>query len=325
MKCFHLIRLLCALLIFPLAVSMVHGQTYPNKPIKIIVPYAPGGGNDVLARFFAPGLSQNLRQSVIVENRAGAGGTTGTASVAKSDPDGYTILIINTVPHTAAAGIYPKLQYDPVKDFTGISIVASNPYVIVVHPSVPAKNLTEFIALAKSKPNSIYYGSAGTGSVTHLNAELFKKTANINLTHVPYKGGGPAIADLLGGQVQMTVENVFAMAPYIKSGQLRALATTGAQRSSILPDIPTIAESGFPGFEIIGQFGFVAPTGTPREVINKLNVEFNNLTKSSEIIQKLNAMGTNPRGGSPESFNSIIQSESNKWLTVIKDANIKGE
>ena len=325
MKLNRLLFLLSLLWGFIFIVPLANGQTYPNKPIKIIVPYAPGGGNDVLARLFAPSLSQNLRQSVIVENRPGAGGTTGTASVAKADPDGYTILIINTVPHTAAAGIYPKLSFDPVKDFTGISVVASNPYVIVVHPSVPAKNLPEFIALAKAKPNSLYYGSAGTGSVTHLNAELFKRTANISITHVPYKGGGPAIADLLGGQVQMTVENVFLMAPYIKSGQLRALATTGLKRSSILPDVPTIAESGFPGFEVIGQFGFVAPAGTSKDVVNKLNAEFNALTKSPEIIQKLNGIGTDPRGGTPESFNSIIQLESNKWLTVIKEANIKGE
>ena len=300
-------------------------DSYPSKPIRIIVPYPPGGGNDVLARMFAPELSKTLGQSVIVENRPGAGGSMGSASVAKSAPDGYTLLIINTVPHTASAGIYPKLGYDPVKDFAGVALVASNPYVIAVNPNLPAKNITEFIALAKSQPGTIYYGSAGTGSVTHLNAELFKIAVKADLIHVPYKGGGPAIADLLGGQVQMTVENVFLMAPYFKAGQLRPIAVTGLKRSSILPDTPTIAESGYPNFEIIGQFGFVAPAGTPNDVVLKLNNAFNKITKSPEIIAKLNAQGTDPRSVTPEAFQSILQSESIKWLGVIKEANIRGE
>ena len=305
--------------------GVVLADSFPSKPIRIIVPYPPGGGNDVLARMFAPELSKVLGQSVIVENRPGAGGSMGSASVAKSAPDGYTLLIINTVPHTASAGIYPKLGYDPVKDFAGVALVASNPYVIAVNPNLPAKNITEFIALAKSQPGTIYYGSAGTGSVTHLNAELFKTAVKADLIHVPYKGGGPAIADLLGGQVQMTVENVFLMAPYFKAGQLRPIAVTGLKRSSILPDTPTIAESGYPNFEIIGQFGFVAPAGTPNDVLLKLNSAFNKITKSPEITAKLNAQGTDPRSVTPEAFQSILQSESIKWLGVIKEANIRGE
>ena len=305
--------------------GVVLADSFPSKPIRIIVPYPPGGGNDVLARMFAPELSKALGQSVIVENRPGAGGSMGSASVAKSAPDGYTLLIINTVPHTASAGIYPKLGYDPVKDFAGVALVASNPYVIAVNPNLPAKNITEFIALAKSQPGTIYYGSAGTGSVTHLNAELFKIAVKADLIHVPYKGGGPAIADLLGGQVQMTVENVFLMAPYFKAGQLRPIAVTGLKRSSILPDTPTIAESGYPNFEIIGQFGFVAPAGTPNDVLLKLNNAFNKITKSPEITAKLNAQGTDPRSVTPEAFQSILQSESIKWLGVIKEANIRGE
>jgi len=307
------------------SLSAALADSFPSKPIRIIVPYPPGGGNDVLARLFAPELAKVLGQSVIVENRPGAGGSMGSASVAKSAPDGYTLLIVNTVPHTAAAGIYPKLAYDPVKDFSGVAIVASNPYVIAVNPNLPAKNISEFIALAKSQPKTIYYGSAGTGSVTHLNAELFKTAVKIDLTHVPYKGGGPAIADLLGGQVQMTVENVFLMDPYFKAGQLRPIAVTGMKRSSILPDTPTIAESGYPNFEIIGQFGFVAPVGTPSDVILKLNNAFNKITTSPEMIKKLSGQGTDPRTGTPEAFQSILQSESVKWLGVIKNANIRGE
>ncbi len=307
------------------SLSAALADSFPSKPIRIIVPYPPGGGNDVLARLFAPELSKVLGQTVIVENRPGAGGSMGSASVAKSAPDGYTLLIVNTVPHTAAAGIYPKLAYDPVKDFSGVAIVASNPYVIAVNPNLPAKNISEFIALAKSQPKNIYYGSAGTGSVTHLNAELFKTAVKIDLTHVPYKGGGPAIADLLGGQVQMTVENVFLMDPYFKAGQLRPIAVTGMKRSSILPDTPTIAESGYPNFEIIGQFGFVAPVGTPSDVILKLNNAFNKITTSPEMIKKLSGQGTDPRTGTPEAFQSILQSESVKWLGVIKNANIRGE
>jgi tripartite-type tricarboxylate transporter receptor subunit TctC len=319
-----------ALIFFGLCLSCFNlgtafADAYPSKPIRIVVPYPPGGGNDVLARIYAPELSKVLGQSVIVENRPGAGGSMGSASVSKSAPDGYTLLIVNTVPHTASAGIYPKLSYDPVKDFSGVALVASNPYVIAVNPNLPAKNISEFIALAKARPGTINYGSAGTGSVTHLNAELFKIAVKADIVHVPYKGGGPAIADLLGGQVQMTVENVFLMAPYFKAGQLRPIAVTGLKRSSILPDTPTIAESGYPNFEIIGQFGFVAPTGTPNDVILKLNNAFNKITNSPEITAKLNAQGTNPRSMTPEAFQSILKSESAKWLGVIKEANIRGE
>ena len=314
------------LLAFLLAfIQPVAADPWPSKPIRIVVPYPPGGGNDALARLFAPELGQILGQSVVVENRPGAGGSMGSASVSKAAPDGYTLLIVNTVPHTSAAGIYPKLSYDPVKDFSAVALVASNPYVIAVNPKLPVKNIAELIALARSKPGTIYYGSAGTGSVTHLNTELFKSVVKIDLTHVPYKGGGPAIADLLGGQVQMTTENVFLMMPYFNAGQLRPIAVTSLKRSSILPDVPTIAESGYPNFEIIGQFGFVAPAGTPDDVIMKLNSAFNKILKSPEIIKKLSAQGSDVRSGTPEAFQSILQSESTKWLGVIKDANIKGE
>jgi len=306
-------------------IQPVMAEQWPSKPIRIVVPYPPGGGNDVLARLFAPELGQILGQSVVVENRPGAGGSMGSASVAKAAPDGYTLLIVNTVPHTSAAGIYSKLPYDPVKDFSAVALVASNPYVIAVNPKLPVKNIAELIALARSKPGTIFYGSAGTGSVTHLNTELFKSVVKIDLTHVPYKGGGPAIADLLGGQVQMTTENVFLMMPYFNAGQLRPIAVTSLKRSSILPDVPTIAESGYPNFEIIGQFGFVAPAGTPDDVIMKLNSAFNKILKSPEIIKKLNAQGSDVRSGTPEAFQAILQSESTKWLGVIKDANIKGE
>lgn len=306
-------------------IQPVMAEQWPSKPIRIVVPYPPGGGNDVLARLFAPELGQILGQSVVVENRPGAGGSMGSASVAKAAPDGYTLLIVNTVPHTSAAGIYSKLPYDPVKDFSAVALVASNPYVIAVNPKLPVKNIAELIALARSKPGTIFYGSAGTGSVTHLNTELFKSVVKIDLTHVPYKGGGPAIADLLGGQVQMTTENVFLMMPYFNAGQLRPIAVTSLKRSSILPDVPTIAESGYPNFEIIGQFGFVAPAGTPDDVIVKLNSAFNKILKSPEIIKKLNAQGSDVRSGTPEAFQAILQSESTKWLGVIKDANIKGE
>jgi len=306
-------------------IQPVMAEQWPSKPVRIVVPYPPGGGNDVLARLFAPELGQILGQSVVVENRPGAGGSMGSASVAKAAPDGYTLLIVNTVPHTSAAGIYSKLPYDPVKDFSAVALVASNPYVIAVNPKLPVKNIAELIALARSKPGTIFYGSAGTGSVTHLNTELFKSVVKIDLTHVPYKGGGPAIADLLGGQVQMTTENVFLMMPYFNAGQLRPIAVTSLKRSSILPDVPTIAESGYPNFEIIGQFGFVAPAGTPDDVIMKLNSAFNKILKSPEIIKKLNAQGSDVRSGTPEAFQAILQSESTKWLGVIKDANIKGE
>ena len=250
-------------------------------------------------------------------------GIIGADVVAKSPADGYTLLIVS-VSYAMNAALH-KLPFDPVKSFTPVSQIGLGPSVLAVTPSLPVNSVKQLIDLAKARPGQLHYASSGIGGVNHFSAELFKLATKTDIVHVPYKGGGPAIADLLGGQVQMTVENVFLMAPYFKAGQLRPIAVTGLKRSSILPDTPTIAESGYPNFEIIGQFGFVAPAGTPSDIVLKLNEAFNKITKSPEITAKLNAQGTDPRSMTPEAFQSILQSESIKWLGVIKEANIRGE
>jgi tripartite-type tricarboxylate transporter receptor subunit TctC len=221
--------------------------------------------------------------------------------------------------------LYAKLGYDPVKDFTAVGMVAATPYVLAVHPSVPANTLAEFIALARARPGALNYASAGTGSATHLAAELFKSVTKVNLTHIPYKGGGPGISDLLGGQVQLTFENILALMPHIKAGKLRALAVTSRKRSLIFPDLPTVAEAGYPDFDVVGQFGFVVPAGVPREIIAQLNAELTKAMKSPELVNQLNSQGSEPRTSTPEEFDAIIRAESAKWLAVIRDAGIKVE
>jgi len=300
-------------------------QPYPNKPVRVFVPYPPGGGTDVLARIVAPKLSENLGQQVVIDNRPGAGGTLGSAIAARAPADGYNLLILNTLPHTSAAGLYAKLGYDPVKDFTAVGMVAATPYVLAVHPSVPANTLAEFIALARARPGALNYASAGTGSATHLAAELFKSVTKVNLTHIPYKGGGPGISDLLGGQVQLTFENILALMPHIKAGKLRALAVTSRKRSLIFPDLPTVAEAGYPDFDVVGQFGFVVPAGVAREIIAQLNADLTKAVKSPELTNQLNSQGSEPRTSTPEEFDAIIRAESAKWLGVIRDAGIKVE
>jgi tripartite-type tricarboxylate transporter receptor subunit TctC len=316
---------LLAFIAFAALSAAAVAQPYPNKPVRVFVPYPPGGGTDVLARIVAPKLSENLGQQVVIDNRPGAGGTLGSAIAARAPADGYNLLILNTLPHTSAAGLYAKLGYDPVKDFTAVGMVAATPYVLAVHPSVPANTLAEFIALARARPGALNYASAGTGSATHLAAELFKSVTKVNLTHIPYKGGGPGISDLLGGQVQLTFENILALMPHIKAGKLRALAVTSRKRSLIFPDLPTVAEAGYPDFDVVGQFGFVVPAGVPREIIAQLNAELTKAMKSPELVNQLNSQGSEPRTSTPEEFDAIIRAESAKWLAVIRDAGIKVE
>lgn len=300
-------------------------QEFPTKPVKVVVTYPPGGGTDVLARLMEPVLAENLGQAVVIENKGGAGGSIGAAAAARAPADGYTLLFASTLPHTAVAGMYQKLPYSPTKDFVGVSMAATLPYVVVANTAVPAKNLEELLALVRSKPSVLNYESAGIGSSTHLVGELFKRTFKVDVTHVPFSGGGPGLSALLGNQVQLGFENLPAMMPHIQSGKLRAIAVTGAKRSPLLPDVPTIAESGYPEFQVTGQFGYLAPAGVPRQVVARLNAAIAKTVKTPSIAAKLVKLGAEPAVSTPEEFDTMVKEDSAKWLGIIKDLGIKAE
>lgn len=300
-------------------------DVFPARAVKLMVPYPPGGGTDVLARIVAPKLAEALKQPVVIENRGGAGGTIGTAVVAQSPPDGYTLLIANTLPHTSAAGLYAALPFDPVKSFDSVGMIASVPYMLAVNPKVPAQSVQEFIALARAKPGSINYASAGNGSATHLAAELFKGATKTEITHVAYKGGGPALIDLVAGQVQATFENVAALVPHVKSGTLRGIVITGPKRAALFPDLPTMSEAGYPGFDVSGKFGFIVPAGTPKDVIATLNQALNQALAHPDIIKQLAAQGAQVAPTTPKEFDDLMKAESATWLKVLRDAKIKND
>jgi tripartite-type tricarboxylate transporter receptor subunit TctC len=290
----------------------VFGQAYPSKPIRIIVAYPPGGGTDVLARLVGKYLNDSLKQSVVIENRAGANGGIGLDFVAKSPPDGYTLLAI-------AAG---PLNEENLKQFAAVALFAAPAYTLVVNPSVGANSVKELIALAKAQPGKLAYGSTGGGAASHLSAELFKAMAGIDLLHVPYKGVGNAVTDLLGGQVQIMVAPTQAVTSHVKSGKLRALGVTGAKRTPALPDVPTIAESGVPGYEAVGWFGLMAPAGTPREIVTTLNREINRILQLADVKARLLDLGAEPAAMSPDQFLDFIRSDNAKWAKLIKDRGI---
>lgn len=300
-------------------------DSFPDHAIKLVVPYPPGGGNDVIARIIAPKLAETIGKQIVIDNRPGAGGTIGTGQVARADADGYTLLIINTLPHTSAAGLYPHLPFDPIKDFKSVGMIGSVPYMLAINSTVPAKTVGEFIALAKQKPGAMSYESAGVGSATHLAGEFFKSYTKVNLLHVPYKGGGPGMSDLLAGQVQATFENVAVLTPFVQHGTLRGLVLTSKKRSSLFPDLPTMDESGYPGFEVGGKFGLVVPADTPRPIVGKLNAALNKALASPELVKALAAQGVEAEPGTPDSYDALIKTESVKWLKVMKDAHIQAE
>lgn len=313
-----------------LALAALHGpavaaDAFPSHPVKLMVPYPPGGGTDVLARIVAPKLSEALKQPVVIENRGGAGGTIGTAAVAQAAPDGYTLLIANTLPHTSAAGLYSSLPFDPVKSFSSVGMIASVPYMLAVNPKVAAQSVQDFIALARAKPGKINYASAGNGSATHLAAELFKTATKADITHVAYKGGGPALNDLLAGQVQATFENVAALVPHVKAGTLRGLVITGAKRSALFPDLPTMSESGYPGFDVSGKFGLIVPAGTPKDVIATLNKALNQALAQPDLVKQIAAQGAQVTATTPKEFDDLIKAESATWLKVLREAKIKND
>jgi len=297
-------------------------QSFPSKSIRLIVPFPPGGPADVLGRVYAEKLSAAWSQPVIVENRAGAAGNIGSDMTAKAAPDGYTILLIASS-HVINSALYDKLPYDPIKDFTPLSQVAYYSLVLVAHPSVPAQSVSELVALAKAQPGKLALVSAGNGTPTHLTAELFRTAAQIDFLHVPYKGAAPATNDLLAGQGQLMFNNPVSALPHVTAGKLKALAVTGTQRSALAPDIPTIAESGYPGFEAGTWYAFLAPAGLPPEISKKLSMDIIAITKQDDLKTRFAKMGIEALGGTPEQLSEVMQADLVKWSAVIRNANIK--
>ena len=306
--------------------STLAQDKYPNKPIRLIVAVPAGGSTDIIARLVGQRLSERLGQQVIIDNRGGAGGTIGTEIAARSNPDGYTLTMGTTSTHVIAPAAYAKLKYDPIKDFAPITLVASTPYLLVVNPTVKASSLKDFIALAKSQPGKLNYASAGTGSTTQLAMEMLKTAAGIDLTHVPYNGNGPAGTAVMGGQVQALFGSMPAVLPHAKSGKVRPLAVGTAKRSPALPDVPTVAESGFPGFEASLWLGFFAPRGTPIEIINRLHAELVKIALSPEMKESFERNGAEPATNVTSlDLERLVRSEIGKYAKVIKAANIKLE
>ena len=302
--------------------SAAYAQSYPSRPVRLIVPYPPGGATDIIARGVAEKAGQTLGQQVVVDNRGGGGQIIGTDLVAKAVPNGYTILL-PSVTHSINPGLQPKLPYDSIRDFSAVSLLASGANVLVVHPSVAARSTKEMIALLKSRPGQINYASSGNGSGGHLAAELFKTMTGTDMTHVPYKGGGPAYVDLIAGQVSLMFTSPVATLPHVKSGKLRALATTGAKRSSAMPDLPTIAEAGLPGYEATLWYGILAPAGTPAVIVNMLHKHVVGAVSQPDLRERLGALGVDIVGSTPAEFSTHIQRETAKWAKVIKAANIR--
>ena len=298
-------------------------QNYPVKPVRLIVPFAAGGNVDITARQIAPGLSELLGQNFIVDNRVGAGGVIGAEAVAKAAPDGYTLMMGSNSTVSVAPSLYPKLAYHPVRDFAPVSLVATTPFVLVVHPSVPVKSVKELIALAKTKPGRLAMASGGTGSSNHLVGELFQSLTGAKFTHVPYKGGGPAGVDLMAGQVDLLFDQLSSSVGPLKSGRIRALAVTSAARTAVFPDIPTMKEAGVADFEVTNITGVLAPAGTSADIIGRLNAAILKVLGSASIKERFAGLALEPAPSTPEQFSVYIKEDFARWTKVVKDASIK--
>jgi len=307
--------------VLALAAGLAQSQQYPTKPVRIIAPFAPGGGTDFIARLIAQKLTERLGQQVIVENKPGAGGNLGAEFAVKSAPDGYTLLLV-AGSYTVNPSLY-KLSFDPVNDITPVVQLSQGPFVVAVHPSVPANNLKELIELARRQPDKLSYASAGSGSITHLASELFLDMAKIKIVHIPYKGTGPALNDTIAGSTQLIFGSVSTTLQFIKSGRLRGLAVTTPRRISALPDVPTVAEAGVPGYEVVLWHGLVAPKGVPRPIVDRLNREANEVLKAKDMGDLLATDGVAPAGGTPGQFRAVIKADIERWSGVVKQANIK--
>ena len=300
-----------------LAAGTVFAQSYPSKPVRVVIPWPPGGSNDVVGRIVLQKVAEFTGQQFIVDNRAGAAGSIGADLVAKAPPDGYTIMVHSTS-HVGNAHLYKKLNYDTLKDFTGVALLAAQPGALTVHPSLPVKTVKEFIALAKARPGTINYSSSGNGSAPHLSMALLVSMAGINVVHVPYKGGAPQVTALVSGETQASLATVSTVLSHVQSGRLRALGVSSAKRSGTLPDVPTIAEAGVPGYEMSPWIGVYVPANTPKEIITKLNSEINKALKASEVSQLLASQALDPLGGTPEEFDARIKIDYEKYGKLIK-------
>jgi tripartite-type tricarboxylate transporter receptor subunit TctC len=314
------------LVLFALGVTpqQATAQAYPDRPVTLVVPYPAGGGNDVLARLVAEKMAKALGGSIVVENRGGAGGTIATRQVAKSAPDGYTLLIA-TSSLAINPSLYPNVGYDPRKDFAPIGLIASSSNVALVHPSVPARSVAELIALAKERPGKLDFASTGSGSSVHLAAELFASMAGIKLNHVPYRGSGPALTDLLGGHVAIMFATLPPAIGLVRDGKVRALGVTGPKRSTAFPDLPTIAEAGLPGYEAVLHYGLVAAAGTPRPIVDKLNAALREALNDEALRARLATEGAEPLPSSPEEYAADIDREEIKWSKIVRESGAKGE
>jgi len=322
-----MLRLVTTILIAAvLAIAIpAHAQTYPSKPIRIIVPYPAGGTSDILARTIGQRLSESLGQPVVVENKPGANGNVGADFVAKSPPDGHTLLLADIGALAISPSVYPTLPFDPVKDFAPVTMVAYSPHILVVHPSVPASSVHELVQLAKAKPGKLNFAISGVGGAPHLAGVDFAMRTGIDWTYIPYKGGAQAIADVAGGQADITLNGMLATYPLVQGGKLKLLAVSSAKRMSAIPDVPTIAESGVPGFESGSWQGVVAPSGTPKEIVARLNGEILRIVNAADMRDRLGKQGADVRTTTPDEFAAFIRTETAKWAKVVKDANIKIE
>lgn len=300
-------------------------QDYPVKPIRFVAPNLPGGPTDILARLIGQKLSESLGQPVVVENRAGAGGNIGTEVAAKSPPDGYTLVTGNNATFGANVSLYKRLGFDPVKDFAPVVLVATQPNILVVHPSLPAASVKELIALAKARPGQLNYAGSGMGAAAHLAAELFKTMTGTHIVHISYKSAAPALIDLIAGQTQLMFATSLSVMPHIKSTRVRALAVTTAKRARVMPELPTVAEAGVPGFEAATWHGVLVPAGTPAAIVDKLNSEINRMLQSPDVRERLGSLGAEIVGGTPSEFAAHIQREIPKWAKVVKAAGVQLE
>ena len=300
------------------------GGVYPSRPIRLIVPFAPGGSNDIMARLWGQKMTESLGGQIVIDNRAGASGVIGTDIAAKAAPDGYTLLMMSLT-FAVNPSLYKKLPYNTEKDLAPITLVASAPLMLVVHPSIAAKSLNDFLAYARANPGKLNFGSGGPGTTPHLAGEMLKMMAKLQMTHVPYKGGGPALADLVGGQIQLMLENIPSTLPFAKSGKLRALALSGLKRSPLVPDLPTLDEAGLKGYEIVGWNGLFAPAGTQRNIIDHLHRETVKALAQPDVKERLATLGAEGVGNSPEEFRAFVKAEIAKWARVVKEAGLKVE
>ena len=320
----RLLALATALLCSAALPARAETAAWPSKPIKLVVGYAAGGATDVVARLVAVRLGEQLGQPVLVDNRTGANSNVGAEAVARAPADGYT-LYVYTIANTINASLYARLGYDPVKDFEPVGLIAKIPNILVVNPKLPIRSVADYLRFAKEQPDGITFASSGSGSSIHLSGEMFKMKAGLKMLHVPYRGSAPAITDLLGGQVQSMFDNMPSALPHVQGGRLRAIAITSAQRSPLLPDVPTVAESGYPGFDVQSWFGLAAPAGTPHPVIECLNAALDKVMAAPEVRQRLRDLGATPEAGTPEQMRALAVAEIKRWREVVKASGAKAE